>query len=239
MQQTLKTIRIVHGVLLALCAAILGFALSPNETSHFDELSRALEKFQEVLHVNETEWKSHLDKVIDAQTQFSSRLESALNALDIKEPTKIRPSVLIPVDYAARRVVEEKDSTLQQIIDAFEGEANARVFKPDNFQPEIQTWLLPLRSLGAALFAVRLSGIQGAGRPSLECYWDLRVPNQAYSANQARIQSDMQQLSIPPRITNSGDVVTVDIDARIHGDYAPIEGETFGHFLVSRMEKDL
>jgi hypothetical protein len=172
MKETLKSIRLVDNVLLALCAAILGFALSPNETSHFDHLSRALETFQASLHVNDTEWKSHLDGVIDAKTQFSAKLQSTLDALDIKEPTKIRPSALIPVEYAARFVVEKSGSTLQQVIDSFEGEASARVFKPDNFQAEIQSSLQPFRSMGAELISVRLSGVQGAGRLALECYWD-------------------------------------------------------------------
>lgn len=238
MQETLKSIRLVHNVLLALCAAILGFALSPNETSHYDELTRALEQFQTTLHVSETEWNSHVDEVIEAQTQFSAKLRSALDALDIKEPTKIRPSALIPVEYAARSVVENEGSTLQQIIDSLEGEASARVFKPDNFQAEIQSWLQPFRSLGAELFAVRLSGVQGAGRPALECYWDLKVASQTYTANQSRVQADMQQLIIPPRITDSGDSVTVDVDARIHGDYTPIDGETFGRFLLTRIQPE-
>jgi len=233
MQETLKSIRLAHNVLLALCAAILGFALSPNETSHYDELSRALEKFQTILNVNDTQWNSHLDEVIERQTQFSQKLKAALDSLGIKEPTKIRQSALVPVEYSARFIVQQKGSTLQQIMNAFEGEANAKVFVPDNFQAEIQTWLQPFRGMDAELFAVRLSGVQGAGRPALECYWDLKIPSQTYAANQSRIETDMQQLTIPPRVTNSGDYVTVDVDARIHGDYAPVEGETFGRFLVA------
>jgi hypothetical protein len=236
MQETLKSIRLIHNVLLALCAAILGFALSPNETSHYDELSRSLDKLQTILHVNENQWNNHVDEIIERQTQFNAKLQAALDALGIKEPTRIKPSALIPVEYAARFVVEQKGSTLQQIIDSFEGEANARVFMPDNFQAELQSWLQPFRGLGAELFAVRLSGVQGAGRPALECYWDLKIPAQTYTANQSRIQTETQQLAITPRITNSGDFVTGDVDARIHGDYTPIEGETFGRFLLANLQ---
>ncbi|MCB1035761.1 MAG: hypothetical protein KDD47_18210 [Acidobacteria bacterium] len=112
-------------------------------------------------------------------------------------------------------------------------DSDIEVFVPDDLQGELRAVLQPYTGTGASLKSLRYSGLQLAGRPTLEGYADLELSRQDFDQHRTRIQELAKSLPFEPRIRISDTLVGVTLDTRIRGEYRQVEASSFARWMLA------
>jgi hypothetical protein len=248
MNEALQYARLIHTLLIGTAATVLGFALSAEDLGQYDRLLAALKRLESNITVDAAAFDRHKSEVVDRETKFAFHLNRALKGLGIRISKDLRRENYPYIHYSLAdplkvtsmggglegRTATTRDRTIREIALAFSDERPAVVFKPDDAFSEITAWLRPFRQMGAQLVAIRLGGLQSAGRKHLESYFELKIPAAQYAGNRDRLNAEMKELRIRPRVTDDMDPVVISVDLRIYGDEMPVPNETLGGWLAHR-----
>jgi hypothetical protein len=238
MDETLKSIRLSHNLLLAICIAVIGFAISPSEVERYRVLLNELQGVRRVLGEHDPALlEKHKEDIIEQHTDFGKKMNHALSDLGLSLSKNVHASSLIPLHYPTDILVDQRGEarTLSQILDRLRKPEGVSIFKPDDLEGDVRAWLGSLRGTGANLNSIRLGGIELAGRPQLEAYFDTQLSRESYLANRDRILKEMASLPFFPRVVDTVNPVVITFDVRIHGDNeSPIKNEGFEGWLFAQ-----
>jgi hypothetical protein len=233
MEEKLKTIRLLHNLVLTVCVTVAAFSSSPDETRHLGRLSRALGDLREALsNYDRNGFDRYVEDTIEQETSFRQHLKLALDTHGIALANDFTASKVLPVRrYDDLLGAGPQPRKLLDIAALLRGPRPIDVFRPDDLRAELELWLAPVARTTATLYDARPGGINMAGRPTAECYLEVRVSRATFLEQQDTIRKRFKALPLEPRVVDSGDPVLITVDARIHGDFKPVVGRAFATWL--------
>jgi hypothetical protein len=238
-EEGLKAVRLLHNVILTASAAVIAFALSPNDLSRLERLSAALSDLRTALvDYDRQAFDRHVEDLVQKETSFKHHLQVTLDGLGISVASDLRATALLPVrTYADLTTARDgrRPPTLFEIDAALRQPRPIEIFKPDDLQSELHKWLAPFAQTTAALHNVRNRGMSGAGRPTVEGYLELRLDPAEYLPQASTIKERIAAADLPfaPRIVADVNPVQIVVDARIHGDFVALR-DSFPGWLAGQ-----
>jgi len=261
MDESLKHLRLLHNVLIITCAAMLGLALSVQDTSRDDAVIDGLNRLRSTLSWDKNEFESHKKTVVRSRTKLEQEFQTILrefeidagsasisDALDVSFDRTTASPLFDTMSAGIEGNSGRKQRTLREISQIFRDEQPARLAQPEDLSRDLQTAFTPFRALNARIESINRSNLfHGRNNQMVSFQFVLPPENRVEldrriqmeldksAAGQETRQDDVTRRIFTERRLAAG-VLRTEVFAPVIWRTTPIPDETIGRWLTRKVE---